>query len=196
MADTSRTVSDMASNLFQDSQAAGSITPQDLRDFLETCQTKQGSNHVSTAAATTIAGAANVSPSSLTNMVAVETGGTFTLSTAPTANEFDMNTDGQLRYTGTPTTNVFFTASVMLEIVTSGVDLELVMAVTKGGTIVTGAKTGGFCPRVTTNSVPMSVSGFTSMATNDYLNIFVGNVDSTVNVVARMAQLTAFSLVT
>jgi len=196
MADTSRTVTDMASNLFQDSQAAGSITPQDLRDLVETCQTKQGSIYVSTAAATTIAGQANVTPSSITNMVAVETAATFTLSTAPTANEFDMNTDGQLRYTGTPTTNVFFTASVMLEIVTSGVDLELVMAVTKGGTIVTGAKTGGFCPRVTTNSVPMSVSGFTSMATNDYLNIFVGNVDSTVNVVARMAQLTAFSLVT
>jgi len=196
MADTSRTVTDMASNLFQDSQAAGSITPQDLRDFVETCQTKQGSIYVSTAGATTIAGAANVSPSSLTNMVAIETAATFTLSTAPTANEFDMNTDGQLRYTGTPTTNVFFTASVMLEIVTSGVDLELVMAVTKGGTIVTGAKTGGFCPRVTTNSVPLSVSGFTSMATNDYINIFVGNVDSTVNVVARMAQLTAFSLVT
>ena len=196
MADTSRTVSDMASNLFQDSQAAGSITPQDLRDFLETCQTKQGSIYISTAGATTIAGQANVTANSLTNMVAVETGGTFTLSVAPTANEFDMNTDGQLRYTGTPTTNVFFTASVMLELVTSGVDLELVMAVTKGGTIVTGAKTGGFGPRVTTNSVPMSVSGFTSMATNDYLNIFVGNVDSTVNVVARMAQLTAFSLVT
>ena len=196
MADTSRTVADMASNLFQDSQAAGSITPQDLRDFLETCQTKQGSIYISTAGATTIAGQANVTANSLTNMVAVETGGTFTLSVAPTANEFDMNTDGQLRYTGTPTTNVFFTASVMLELVTSGVDLELVMAVTKGGTLVTGAKTGGFGPRVTTNSVPMSVSGFTSMATNDYLNIFVGNVDSTGNVVARMAQLTAFSLVT
>ena len=196
MADTSRTVSDMASNLFQDSQAAGSITPQDLRDFLETCQTKQGSIYISTAGATTIAAQANVTSNSLTNMVAVETGGTFTLSVAPTANEFDMNTDGQLRYTGTPTTNVFFTASVMLEIVTAGVDLELVMGVTKGGTLVTGAKTGGFGPRVTTNSVPMSVSGFTSMATNDYLNIFVGNVDSTGNVVARMAQLTAFSLVT
>jgi hypothetical protein len=196
MADTSRTVADMASNLFQDSQAAGSITPQDLRDFLETCQTKQGSIYVSTAGATTIAGAANVDPASLTNMVAVETAATFTLSTAPTANEFDMNTDGQLRYTGTPTTNVFFTASVMLEVVSAGVDLELVMAVTKGGTIVTGAKTGGFCPRVTPYSVPMSISCFTSMATNDYINIFVGNVDSTNNVLARMAQLTAFSLVT
>jgi hypothetical protein len=196
MADTSRTVTDMASNLFQDSQAAGSITPQDLRDLVETCQTKQGSIYVSTASATTIAGAANVDPASLTNMVAVETAATFTLSTAPTANEFDMNTDGQLRYTGTPTTNVFFTASVMLEVVASGVDLEVVMAVTQGGTIVTGAKTGGFSPRIHTNSVPMSISGFTSMATNDYLNIFVGNVDSTVNVLARMGQLTAFSLVT
>ena len=196
MADTSRTVTDMASNLFQDSQAAGSITPQDLRDFLETCQVKQGSIYISTAGATTIAAQANVTPSSLTNMVAVETGGTFTLSTAPTANEFDMNTDGQLRYTGTPTTNVFFTASVMLEIVTAAVDKELVFAVTKNGTIVTGAKTGGYCPRVHTNSVPMSISGFASMATNDYLNLWVGNVDSTDNVLARMAQLTAHSLVT
>jgi len=196
MADTSRTVSDIASNLFQDSQAAGSITPQDLRDFMESCQVKQGSIYISTAGETTIAAQANVTPSSLTNMVAIETGGTFTLSTAPTANEFDMNTDGQLRYTGTPTQNVFFTASVMLEIVASAVDKELVFAVTKGGTIVTGAKTGGFCPRIHTNSVPMSVSGFASMATNDYLNIFVGNVDSTDNVVARMAQLTAHTILT
>ena len=196
MADTSRTVTDMASNLFQDSQAAGAITPQDLRDFVETCQTKQGSIYVSTAGATTIAGQANVTPNSLTNMVAVETAATFTLSTAPTANEFDMNTDGRLRYTGTPTVNVFFTSSVMLEIVTSAVSKELVMAVTKNGTIVTGAKTGGMSPSVTVNSTPMSVSGFTSMATNDYINIFVGNVDSTDNLVARMAQLTAFSLVT
>ena len=196
MTDTSRTVSDLVTNLFQDSQAAGSITPQDLRDFIETTQTKQGSIYVSTAGATTIAGQANVTPNSLTNMVAVETAATFTLSTAPTANEFDMNTDGQLRYTGTPTQNVFFTASVMLEIVTSVVDHELVMAVTKGGTIVTGAKIGGFCPRLTTNSVPMSVSGMASMATNDYLNIFVGNVDGTGNVLARMAQLTAHTLLT
>eukprot|EP00916_Digyalum_oweni_P011075 GHVL01018409.1.p2 GENE.GHVL01018409.1~~GHVL01018409.1.p2 ORF type:complete len:197 (+),score=28.66 GHVL01018409.1:432-1022(+) len=196
MADTSRTVTDMASNLFQDSQAAGSITPQDLRDFLETCQTKQGSIYISTAGATTIAGQANVTANSLTNMVAVETGGTFTLSTAPTANEFDMNTDGQLRYTGTPTTNVFFTASVMLEIVTSAVSKETVMAVTKNGTIVTGAKTGGMSPSVTVNSTPMSIAGYASMATNDYLNLWVGNVDSTDNLVARMAQLTAHSLVT
>ena len=186
MTDTSRTVADLTANLFQNGQSAGSITPQDLRDVIETCQTKQGSMYVSTPVSTSVSVAGTYT----------EGAGTFTLSTSPTANEFDMNTDGQLRYTGTPTTNVFFTASIMLEIVTSIVDKELVFAVTKNGTIVTGAKTGGFCPRVTTNSVPMSISGFAAMATNDYLNLWVGNVDGTGNVLARMAQLTAHSLVT
>ena len=96
MTDTSRTVSDLVTNLFQDSQAAGSITPQDLRDFIETCQTKQGSMYISSAGSTTIAGAGTY----------VEgVAGTWTLSTAPTANEFDENTDGRLRYTVTPSVN-------------------------------------------------------------------------------------------
>ena len=182
--------------MFQDGQAAGSITPQDLRDLVETCQVKQGSIYLSTAGSTTISGQANVTPSSLTNMVEVTTGGTFTLSTAPTANEFDMNADGRLRYTGTPTTNIKFDCSAMIEINTSIVSKEVVMAVAKNGTIVTGAKMGGFTPSVTVNSVPIAVSGFASMATNDYLSVFIGNVDSTDNITCRMCQLTAHSLVT
>jgi len=196
MTDTSRTVSALVTNLFQDGQAAGSITPQDLRDLVETCQVKQGSIYLSTAGSTTISGQANVTPSSLTNMVEVTTGGTFTLSTAPTANEFDMNADGRLRYTGTPTTNVKFDCSAMIEINTSIVSKEVVMAVAKNGTIVTGAKMGGFTPSVTVNSVPIAVSGFASMATNDYLSVFIGNVDSTDNITCRMCQLTAHSMVT
>ena len=196
MVDTSRTVTDLVTNIFQDSQAAGSITPQDVRDIIETMQVKQGSIYVSNAAETTIAAQASVDPTNITNMVAIETACTSTLSTAPTANEFDMNTDGQLRYIGTPTVNVFFTAHVMLEIVTAAVDKELVMAVSKGGSVIPGAKIGGFSPATTVNSVPMSISGFTSMATNDYLNIWIGNVDSTDNLVCRMGQLTAHTLVT
>jgi hypothetical protein len=42
----------------------------------------------------------------------------------------------------------------------------------------------------------MSISGFASMATNDYLNLWVGNVDGTGNVLARMAQLTAHTILT
>tara|TARA_R100000781_G_scaffold370_2_gene577 strand:+ start:226 stop:462 length:237 start_codon:yes stop_codon:yes gene_type:complete len=73
MTDTSRTVSALVTNLFQDGQAAGSITPQDLRDLVETCQVKHGSIYLSTAGSTTISGQANVTPSSLTNMVEVTT---------------------------------------------------------------------------------------------------------------------------
>ena len=99
MTDTSRTVSNLVTNLFQDGQAAGSITPQDLRDFIETTQGKQGSMYVSSPGSTTI---------SVAGTYVEGTAGTWTLSTAPTANEFDENTDGRLRYTGTPTINCLF----------------------------------------------------------------------------------------
>ena len=52
MVDTSRTVADMTTNLFQNGQAAGSITPQDLRDFVETTQVKQASSYVSSTSST------------------------------------------------------------------------------------------------------------------------------------------------
>lgn len=196
MADTSRTVSDLVTNLFQDSQAAGSITPQDMRDFIETTQNKQGSMYISTAASTTISAQATNSPTVITNMVDVATAATWTLGTGVTANEFDMNTDGQLRYTGTPTINVYFSAECSLEIDTAVVDKELCMAVTKNGAVIVGAKQLGFCPATTVNSVPLSTSGIVSMATNDYLSMFIGNIDSTDNITARMGQITAFGLVT
>ncbi len=196
MADTSRTVSDLTTNLFQDSQAAGSITPQDMRDFIETTQNKQGSMYISTAASTTISAQATNSPTVITNMVDVATAATWTLGTGVTANEFDMNTDGQLRYTGTPTINVFFSGFVAIEIDTAAVDKEVCMAVTKNGAVIVGAKNLGFAPATTVNSVPIAVSGIVSMATNDYLGMFIGNIDSTDNITARMGQITAFGLVT
>lgn len=196
MADTSRTVSDLTTNLFQDGQAAGSISPQDLRDFVETCQNKQGSMYISTAASTTISGQATNSPANITNMVDVATAATWTLGTGVTANEFDMNTDGQLRYTGTPTINVYFSGFVAIEIDTAVVDKEVCMAITKNGAVITGAKNLGFTPATTVNSVPISVSGIVSMATNDYLGMFIGNIDSTDDITARMGQITAFGLVT
>ena len=187
MTATSRTVSDLVTNLFQNSQAAGSITPQDLRDFIETTQTKQGSMYVSTPGGTTIAGAGTY----------VEgTAGTWTLSTAPTANEFDENTDGRLRYTGTPTINCMFLASASLEIDTSAVSKEFGLAIHKNGTLITGTKIVGIAPSVTVNSVNLVTFGYASMATNDYVSIFVANIDTTDNLTVRNAQVMGMSLVT
>jgi len=187
MVDTSRTVSDLATNLFQDGQAAGSITPQDLRDFIETCQTKQGSIYVSSPASTTI---------SVAGTYVEGTAGTWTLSTAPAANEFDENTDGRLRYTGTPTINCLFLASASLEIDTSIVNKEFGLAIHKNGTLITGTKIVGFSPATTVNSVNLVTFGYASMATNDYVSIFVANIDSTDNLTIRTAQVMGMGLVT
>jgi hypothetical protein len=186
MADTSRTVTDLTTNLFQDGQSAGAITPQDLRDFIETCQTKQGSIYVSTPASTSIAVAGTY----------VEGAGTYTLSVSPAANEFDMNTNARLRYTGTPTVNCMFMASVSLEIDTAITNKEFAVALHKNGTLITGTKIVGFSPATTVNSVNLYTIGYASMATNDYISAFVANMDSTDNLTIRNAQLMGMSLVT
>jgi hypothetical protein len=186
MVDTSRTVTDLATNLFQDGQSAGAITPQDLRDFIETCQTKQGSMYVSTPASTSIAVAGTY----------VEGAGTYTLSTSPASNEFDMNTNARLRYTGTPTVNCMFTASVSLEINTAIINKEFAVALHKNGALITGTKIVGFSPATTVNSVNLHTMGYASMATNDYISVFVANIDSTDNLTIRNAQVMGMSLVT
>lgn len=186
MTDTSRTVADLTTNLFQNGQAAGSITPQDLRDFIETCQTKQGSIYVSTPVSTSIAVAGTY----------VEGAGTYTLSTSPTANEFDMSVNGRLRYIGTPTVNCMFTASASLEINTAIINKEFGIAIHKNGTLITGTKMLGFSPATTVNSVNIHTMGYASMATNDYISVFVTNMDSTDNLTIRNAQVMGMSLVT
>jgi hypothetical protein len=124
------------------------------------------------------------------------TAGTWTLSTAPTANEFDENTDGRLRYTGTPTVNCLFLASASLEIDTSAVSKEFGLALHKNGTLITGTKIVGIAPSVTVNSVDLVTFGYASMATNDYVSIFVANMDTTDNLTIRNAQVMGMSLVT
>ena len=186
MTDTSRTVADLTTNLFQNGQSAGSITPQDLRDIIETCQTKQGSMYVSTPVSTSISVAGTYT----------EGAGTFTLSTSPTANEFDMNVNARLRYTGTPSVNCMFMASVSLEINTAIVNKEFAIALHKNGALITGSKMVGFSPATTVNSVNIQTMGYALMNTNDYISVFVTNMDSTDNLTIRNAQIMGMSLVT
>jgi hypothetical protein len=107
-----------------------------------------------------------------------------------------MNTNARLRYTGTPTVNCMFMASASLEIDTSIVNKEFAIALHKNGTLITGTKMVGFSPATTVNSVNITTMGYASMATNDYVSIFVANIDSTDNLTLRTAQLMGMSLVT
>lgn len=54
MVDTSRSASDLLTNLFQDGQADGSITPQDIRDLIASVLPPYGGLYFSTPAPTTI----------------------------------------------------------------------------------------------------------------------------------------------
>ncbi len=186
MVDTSRTVSDLTTNLFQDGQAAGSITPQDLRDFVETTQVKQGSIYISSATATTIASTG----------VYVEAAGTWTLSTSPTANEFDMNTNGRLRYTGTPTVNCMFMVTTSMQMASGTTSKECGLQLHKNGTLITGSTITRLSPA--TNNKPGNVTtvALASMSTNDYISIFVANIDGTENITVDNANLVGYSLVT
>lgn len=56
MADTERTIATLTGTTFVDGQAAGAITPQDVRDLIVSMATLYGDCYISSAATTTIAG--------------------------------------------------------------------------------------------------------------------------------------------
>ena len=184
MVDTARTVTDLITNLFQDGQAAGSITPQDLRDLIVSMQAEHGGIYVSTPASTTIAVADTY----------VKGAGTTTLFGA-TANEFDMSTDNRLRYIGTPTRTALVNLSVGLELDTAIVDKALGIQLFKNGTLIPGTTARGWAAATTVKPTNISTSAMVELANNDYVEAWVANIDSTDNVTIRTMNMTAIALV-
>lgn len=185
MADTPRTVTDLTTNLFQDGQAAGAITPQDVRDLIVSFQAEQGMIYVSTPATTTIAVAGTY----------VKAAGTTTLSTAVTANKYDMPADNRLRYTGTPTRTVKVDVHAAIEVVTPIIDKQIGLQIFKNGSLVTGTTMSTFDGATALTPTMVSTTALVSLATNDYVEAWVTNIDSTDNVTVQQMVITAFSLV-
>lgn len=141
----------------------GAISPQDLRDFVESATPPYGSFSTNVAAATT-----------LTQNVYSKMAGT---TTAGGLLNFDMPVDGRLRYTGVPdrhmhiaVTTSFTCANnnkvIGLKIAKNGVVLDSTIARRK---VSTGADIGS-----------TALHGDVMMSTNDYLELFLTNeTDST-----------------
>ena len=87
-------------------------------------------------------------------------------------------------------------ASASLEMDSAAYNKELGIALYKNGSLVTGTKIVGFSPATTLNSVNLATMGYVSMSTNDYISIWVANMDSVDNFTLRNAQLMGMSLVT
>lgn len=121
MADTSRTQSDLLTNLFQDGQADGSITAQDMRDLI-----------------------VSLTPSSATGRFTSNV--VFTIGTADTwtgassgtseiingTSDIDMPQDGRIRYTGSIAR--YFSVMISLSAIVGGNNQDLEFRITLNGT--------------------------------------------------------------
>lgn len=140
----------------------GAISPQDLRDaLLATIQPGHGEIAVTTPAATVL--------SDTTTWVQVA--GTYALSAG--SMNWDMNTNGQLRYTGAADRYCHIAASVSFTVDGSNDVLEV--AVAKNGTVIAVSKVQR---KVGTGADVGSTAlhAFIDVTTNDYLTVVVRNV--------------------
>ncbi len=165
MADTKRTSTDLLTNLFQDGQAAASITPADVRDLIVSMISPFGSLAMTTPAATTI-----TVPGTY-----YKAAGTTTISTT-TESVTDGSVNNRLVYTGTPDRH--FQVVVALSMTCASSNQVLGMKIAKNGTVIdesiirrkvgTGSDVGA-----------AALIADVSLSTNDYVELFVTNETTT-----------------
>ena len=178
MADTMRSLSELATLLADNS--TGNISPQDLRDaLLATVQPGHGEISITSSAETSIAAVDTWYPAS----------GTYALSA--NAMNWDMNTNGQLRYTGAADRVVHIAASFSMT--AAGNNKNLSLAVAKNGTVLT--------PSIVNRQISTgadegtgAVHAFTSVSTNDYLTVVVRNNTDSVNATLTTVNLFAMDM--
>ena len=107
-----------------------------------------------------------------TTSTPVKVAGTFV---SGSASSFTVDTTGKLTYTGSTTTTVHLTASVTLDVVGTNQDLTVHLA--KNGTVISAAKISRLVSA--SNTANVGVFYNVSVATSDYLEVFVSNATTT-----------------
>lgn len=184
MADTARTSSSILS-LFADN-TSGDISAQDLRDFVKSLVFPVGqiSYFNTTGTAITIAAQSDGS----TNLVLVNP------TTSLWGSEVEMDSPsnvGRLRYTGSLTRNFLVTVTGSF-LPATGND-AFVFAIAKGGTAQAASKQLVFTD-ATTDTVPFSTSALVSLATNEYVELYVGNMTAGRNMTINALSIRAVGL--
>ena len=110
-----------------------------------------------------------------TTSTPVKVAGTFV---AGSVASFTVDTTGKLTYTGSTTTTVHLTASVTLDVVGTNQDLTVHLA--KNGTVISAAKISRLVSA--SNTANVGVFYNVSVATSDYLEVFVSNATTTNNI--------------
>ena len=163
MTDTKRTLAEILTLLADN--VTGNISEQDIRDAIVTIHGGHGELTITSAAETTI-------PDTVTWVMDA---GVWAIDSDP--HQWDMNTNGQLRYTGAPTRTVFVTGSMSM--IAAASNKVYSIGVAKNGTIIDSSimqrKIG------TAADVGMgNVQAHVNVDTNDYLTLVVkGETDDT-----------------
>ncbi len=181
MAQTKRSLSEIYALLANNS--SGDISETDVRDAIATIQPDHGEICITSSATTTISD----------TVTWVMANGTYSLSAAAVIMDWDMNSNGQLRYTGTPDRVVHIATS--FSITSSGTNKTYSLAIAKNGTVIT--------PSIITRKIGTgsdigtgALHGLTTVSTNDYITLVVrGDTDST-NVTLNLANIFVMGMAT
>lgn len=173
MADTQRTLSALLTSLFVDGQAAGAITPQDIRDLIVSFSPSYGGLWFSGWVQTPIA-----TPGTM-----VKSLGTTTLTNA---RNVTMPINNRLVYTGVPDRH--FHVSCSVSFTTLGAADDLSIAIAKDGVVVDHSKLTRFTSSATDRG-STALNADLTFSTNEYIEIFVTNEDATEDVAIQQGYL-------
>jgi hypothetical protein len=181
MADTQRTIAQLQALLADNS--TGAISPQDLRDLLETFRPDRG--EISLTVAGTVSVLAQDTWYELTT-------GSWTLS----GNEyrFDSPSAGRLRYTGAQTRAMHIACSLSFELAEGSNDTIQIAVAKNGSRITTSQQSRKISTAGDVGST--ALHAFTTMDQNDYLSLLVLNDDAADDITIRQVNLFAMGMAT
>ena len=174
MADTQRTQSTLLTSLFQDGQADGAITPQDVRDFIVSATPSVVALSMDGNATETAVAVAGTH---------VSIGGTWT---EDAASDFT-TVGGVATYTGVATRGFFVMAT--FDMTAAGNNKLLEFQLEKNGTA-----TGPAIQRFVSTGTDVGAAAiltYVSLTTNDTIELVATNVTDTVNLTVKNVQLIA-----
>lgn len=185
MADTQRTKTDLLTNLFQDGQAAGSISANDVRDLIVSVTPDYGGCYFTTPAATSISVATTY----------YKAAGTTTLTSASAT--VDMPASNRLRFLGVAPRHFHVVMQASVELA-AGQNQDIGLQLWKyDNSGASGALIAHSEARTTiSNTAVVQITSHADVMldTNDYIEIHIANHSGTNNITAEFGYLFAVSM--
>jgi len=179
MADTQRTISALLTTLFQDGQAAGSISAQDLRDLVVSLQFSYASMTISASASTAVAVATTF----------YKLAGTTALDAS--VKDFTMPVDNRLVYGGTPD-RAFF-VGIFSSLICGSAAQELGVTLALNGAAIANVAAKGEAVNAS-KAFQLNAFGFTELQNGDYVEAFGTNHTGTNAITADPLHVLAIGL--